>query len=317
MADFQQQVNAAMAPGVPGDFASANPTTRQLVLAGPGGLVAGPGGVTIANFAWLGDGALDSDGAPALVNSFGSGPVAGFVHRAQQGMITAFLASYGMVIQPGSQMELHAAGDFWVKNSGTTEATVGQYAYANVLNGSVSFAAANSATAGGTGSASSIAAASAQTVTGSITGDVLTVTAASNTVVIGAILTGTGVATGTQIISQLTGTAGGVGTYLVNIGEQTVASETLTQTYGTLTVGGTVTGVFAVGQTISGSGVTAGTVITALGTGTGGAGTYIVSPTQTASSTSISSATNVQTKWIAMSSGLPGESVKISSQVLG
>lgn len=58
----------------------------------------------------------------------------------------------------------------------------------------------------------------------------------------------------------------------------------------TLTVGGTVTGNFAVGQTISGTGVTAGTIITALGTGTGGAGTYTVSISQTVASTTISAA---------------------------
>lgn len=59
----------------------------------------------------------------------------------------------------------------------------------------------------------------------------------------------------------------------------------------TLTVGGTVSGIFAVGQTISGTGVTAGTTITALGTGTGGAGTYTVSVSQTVSSTTITAAT--------------------------
>lgn len=41
-----------------------------------------------------------------------------------------------------------------------------------------------------------------------------------------------------------------------------------------LTVAGTVTGTFAVGQTISGVGVTAGSYIASLGTGTGGVGTY-------------------------------------------
>ena len=55
----------------------------------------------------------------------------------------------------------------------------------------------------------------------------------------------------------------------------------------TLTVGGTVTGTFAVGMVLSGTGVTAGTTITALGTGTGGAGTYTVSASQTVSTTSI------------------------------
>lgn len=44
-----------------------------------------------------------------------------------------------------------------------------------------------------------------------------------------------------------------------------------------LTVGGTVTGAFAVGQTVAGAGVTANSVITSLGTGTGGTGTYNLS----------------------------------------
>ena len=48
-----------------------------------------------------------------------------------------------------------------------------------------------------------------------------------------------------------------------------------------------VTGTIAVGQVITGTGVTAGTVITAFGTGTGGAGTYTVSASQTVSSTTI------------------------------
>ena len=58
----------------------------------------------------------------------------------------------------------------------------------------------------------------------------------------------------------------------------------------TLTVGGTVTGTFAVGQGVFGSGVTANTVITGLGTGTGGAGTYTVNTNQTVTSTNINSA---------------------------
>jgi hypothetical protein len=42
-----------------------------------------------------------------------------------------------------------------------------------------------------------------------------------------------------------------------------------------------VTGTIQVGQVIAGTGITAGTTITALGTGTGGAGTYIISPAST------------------------------------
>jgi hypothetical protein len=57
----------------------------------------------------------------------------------------------------------------------------------------------------------------------------------------------------------------------------------------TLTVSAVTNGTLGVGQTISGTGVTAGTTITALGTGTGGTGTYTVSASQTVSSATISS----------------------------
>ena len=56
----------------------------------------------------------------------------------------------------------------------------------------------------------------------------------------------------------------------------------------TLTVAGTITGTFQVGQYIIGAGVTDQTRITALGTGTGGAGTYTVSISQTVTSKPIS-----------------------------
>jgi hypothetical protein len=53
----------------------------------------------------------------------------------------------------------------------------------------------------------------------------------------------------------------------------------------TLTVSGAVTGSILVGGTLSGTGVTAGTTIASQLTGTGGAGTYTVSATQTVAST--------------------------------
>jgi len=55
----------------------------------------------------------------------------------------------------------------------------------------------------------------------------------------------------------------------------------------TLTVTGVTSGTLGPGQVISGTGVTAGTTITAFGTGTGGAGTYTVSASQTVASTTI------------------------------
>jgi hypothetical protein len=123
----------------------------------------------------------------------------------------------------------------------------------------------------------------------------------------GGTLSGTGVASGTKIVRQLGGTAGGLGTYEVNIGEQTVASTTISETHGVLTVGGTVAGVFEIGGLLSGTGVAAGTHITAFGTGTGGAGTYIVDVNTVVASTAITGTTNIETKYVVLNSALPGE----------
>lgn len=64
----------------------------------------------------------------------------------------------------------------------------------------------------------------------------------------------------------------------------------------TLTVGGTVTGTFAVGQLVTAQGILGNTYITALGTGTGGAGTYTVSLSQTVAATAIQGVTVTETR---------------------
>ena len=130
--------------------------------------------------------------------------------------------------------------------------------------------------------------------TGSVSGTTLTVTAmSSGAIAAGQRLFGVGVATETVITALGTGT-GGVGTYTVNV-SQTVASESLSSAAvgavvtgaiagTTLTVSAVTSGTLYLGQTIQGAGVTANTMITALGTGTGGAGTYTVSTSQTIAS---------------------------------
>jgi hypothetical protein len=304
---FPSIINSGPAPAVEGDFCDANP--RSSVNAGPFGLVAGTNCI-IGRFCWT-TAPTDFDGFPAIVNSNGVGPVTGFLHREMQGTTTAFLQEYGMTVVPGIAVTLSKSGGYWVKNRGTTQALPGQYAYANYADGSAYFAAAGS---GLSASVTGAIAASTASVTGSISNNVLTVTAVgSGTLVPGGTLSGTNVATGTQITSQISGTTGGIGVYLVSIPEQTVASTPISETYGTFTVSAVLSGVLGIGDVLSGTGVTTGTVITALGTGTGGAGTYIVSPTQTASSTTVTAGTSVQTKWVCMSSGLPGELVRISS----
>jgi hypothetical protein len=310
---FQTSVATVPAPAVAGDFASSNP--RFFVPAGPGGLVTGAAGVTVARFAWLQPSPLDPNGAPMIVNNFGSGQPAGLVHRSQQALLTIYLAETSMLIPPGFGITLFSGGDMWVKNDGTTEVIYDSFAYANFADGKVSFgAAASGATASGT--ASSIAAGTGS-ATGTITGNIMTVGTVTGTMNVGGILTGTGVATGTTILNQITGVAGAAGTYTVSIPDQTVASTTISETHGVLTVGGTIVGVFGVGDVLSGSGVTTGTMITALGTGTGGAGTYIVQTTQTAGSTTITAALSYQTKWRARSTGPAGALIKMSDQLLG
>lgn len=313
---FQTQVYGQPAPAVAGDFASQNPYFTY--DAGPGALVAGAAGVIIGRFAWTTP-PVDPNGSNAIANSFGAGPVAGFVHREQQGLITAFLGTAGvagMLIAPGYMVTLCIGGDFWVKNDGAAAATKGMKAYAELTTGKAFFAATGAPATGA--SVTGSVAASTSSVTGSIANNILTVTAVgSGTLRNGTTISGTGVATGTTVVSQISGTTGGVGTYYVSIPEQTVASTTISGTYGTMTVTAVGSGTLGVGQVLSGTGVDAGTTITGLITGTGGTGTYAVSSNTVVGSTTITATSNVETKWIAMSNGLAGELVKISSMPLG
>lgn len=124
---------------------------------------------------------------------------------------------------------------------------------------------------------------------GSISGATLTISSVSSgTIAIGQQVLGVGVANETII-------TGGSGTsWTVNI-SQTVASENMSSaaaaavftaaiTGTTLTVASVASGTLYLGQTVQGAGVTANTMITAFGTGTGGAGTYTVSTSQTVAS---------------------------------
>ncbi len=130
--------------------------------------------------------------------------------------------------------------------------------------------------------------------TGSISGTTLTVTAVSSgTIAIDQSLSGIGV-TSETIITALGSGTGGVGTYTVNL-SQTLASRTFnSSTVGakftasisgtTMTVTAVASGTIYLGQTIQGSGNTAGTIVSAFITGSGGTGTYTVSATQTIAS---------------------------------
>jgi hypothetical protein len=133
--------------------------------------------------------------------------------------------------------------------------------------------------------------------TGSTSGTTLTVTAITNgTIAAGQSLFGVGVTNETVITALGTGT-GGIGTYTINLSQTLTSRQMNSTTVGaqvtgaisatTLTVSAVASGTLFVGQTIQGTGVTALTIITALGTGTGGVGTYTVSTSQTVSSTTL------------------------------
>ena len=326
MNDFPNQVNSTQAPGVAGDFASANP--RATVLAGEGGLVSGLGviggltvqGAVVGRFGWTSYASIDNDNAPATLNTFGTGQPAGLVARRQVGLITQYLATSVFYFQTGFQIACYNEVDMWVVNNGAGPALVGQKAFASYADGSASFAAAGSTPGGGSGSASAVTAQTANATASTIIGDIFTAGGVlTGNFYPGSTLSGTGVSTGTQIVNQvlplLAGEAlNGLGRYTVNIPEQSAASTTITGTYGLLTVGGTVVAGFGPGQIITGTNVVAGTAITQQLTGTtGAAGTYVVNNNTGVSSTAISSQSSIETKWIARSSGAVGEVIKISN----
>jgi hypothetical protein len=312
MGDFPSQVQVQPAIGVEGDFCDHNP--RSSVDAGPGGLVAGPSGATIGRFAWATYPA-DGDGAPAFVNNFGGGPVTGFVHRAQQALLTAYLQAYGMLIPAGFQMALMSSGGFFAKNAGATQCQVGYKAFANILNGSVSFAPAGTIPGGASGATSAVVK-TTLTVVGSISGNVLTVeSVGAGAVYNGAILASNGVG---RVVKQLSGTPKGAGTYLLSVNEQNVAAgTTIGGFYGVITFGTVTGGPFTVNMALSGTGVAANSYISDDITGGTTSGTMVVVPETAVSSATIVGSSVVETKWIAMSVGLTGEIVKISSQPLG
>ncbi|MDR9839450.1 structural cement protein Gp24 [Herbaspirillum huttiense] len=206
---FQKSVNQYLPPAVEGDFASSNP--RHAVLASEGQLVAGSAGVIVGRFAW-------ANSSGVVLNS-GQGAPTGFVHREQQGLITAWLGEQTMLVPSGMAITLHNGGDFWAKNT-VSVATISNprlKAFASMLDGTMQFAASGSSP-------------SALTLTASTATNVLTVTATSGVIQTGMLVTGAGVLANTYITGQLTGTAGSTGTYSLSTTPGTIASESMAAT---------------------------------------------------------------------------------------
>ena len=139
-----------------------------------------------------------------------------------------------------------------------------------------------------------IATVTAAVFTGVVSGTTLTVSSVkSGILAVGQHFFAVGALQETVITALGTGT-GGTGTYTLGLSQTIASSQMYTSSAGaivtaaitgtTLTVASVTSGTLYVGQTIQGAGITAQTIITALGTGTGGAGTYTVNNSQTIAS---------------------------------
>ena len=314
---FQQNTNVTQAPAQAGDFASRN--IRHSALVTEGGYVAGALGLTIGAFAW-------ADATTGkILNSFGTGAPTGFVHREEQALLTAYLQQAGYTIPGGFGVGgLFDSGDFWVKNTGANYVTPGMKAYANNATGLVTFGATGAPPSDFSMTAS-IAAAPGSATTSSIIDNVFTIqTLASGAFYVGSVLSGTGVTTGTIITQQLTGAFGGAtgSTFLVDRGGQNVTSATITGAAGLMTVTAATTGTVHVGDVLvagggGGANTVAGTTVTALGTGTGGTGTYVVNNNTVVTSGTIAGTGGTETKWYAFSRAAAGELVMMTSTAPG
>ena len=135
MAGFQNAINQYPAPGVEGGFASTNP--HATFTAGEAALVAGTNGLTVGRFAW----AVDN-----VASNAGTGAPSGFVNRDGQASITTWLGQASNLIQPGREVTLMVAGDFWARTS--TAATRGQKIFASLTTGQVQTGAAGATISG-------------------------------------------------------------------------------------------------------------------------------------------------------------------------
>ena len=196
---FQSQVQLYTAPGVAGDFASADPYAS--VVTGPNAFIAGLSGLYVGRFAWI-----DADGVS--LNNAGVGAPQGFVGRNQQALITTYMDESTMLIPTGFMSTIFNQGAFWAKT--LSNATRGQKVYASLSTGQVRVADAGSII---------------QTFDGTATfaTNVMTVaTVVSGTLAVNDVITSSGVTTGTYITAQLTGTPGGVGTYQLSTSPGTI-----------------------------------------------------------------------------------------------
>lgn len=244
MSGFQAWINpnsdvqGGVAPGVEGDFAGNNPKASLLPVVGGAFKVAPGQTVRVGYFAWAaGDGLVYSSAAAGAAAPGGVVGV-GFVARPPNepsALITAFLGESVMTLQAGTPCTLMTAGDFKAAFAAGAAANVAVYATA-ATGAPTTTAGGNTATTFKTASAALVNAVSDATATIDVDTGVLTLSApASGVYAVGQRVTGTGVPEGTFITAQLSGAAGGAGTYQTNsYNRAAVAAFTATMIQGNL-----------------------------------------------------------------------------------
>lgn len=214
MSGFQKVINQQLAPAVEGDFASVNPRASVPPVLGGAWKVAAGQSVRVGFFAWGGaDGLVYSSLAAAAATG---ASVLGFVARPPNEpsvVITTFLAESAMLLQAGFPCTLQSSGDYWASLIG---AALGSAVFVLEATGAPSLI--DDGTTSPTGfvaqSAAPVNAVTANTTTIAAQTGIMTIaTVSSGVVAVGQRVTGTGVVANTYITAQLTGTAGGAGTY--------------------------------------------------------------------------------------------------------
>jgi Protein of unknown function (DUF3383) len=118
--------------------------------------------------------------------------------------------------------------------------------------------------------------------TGSTNLDSLIVTSVSSgSIELGAEISIPGISGMDQVLVQLTGTPGGAGVYTMAFAHGIIPSETMTESYGVLTVGSVTAGAVGVGEEVAGAGVLPQMGIDSNLSGSGAGSTWVVNNAQT------------------------------------
>ena len=194
---FQTSVNAYLAPGVVGGWASSNPyvslvqpNNGDLSVPTSGSWKVSPDGAVIGNFAFAdvvtGLASNINPGTGALFSSTAAGRIrVGFVQRDQVSLITQYLGEDTLAVQPGFGISLISSGDVWAKFA--AGAAVGSFVFASYADGAP--VAGSSSTAPTT------------TVTADVTSGSANLANVSGALYPGQPISGTGIPAGTYVVS--------------------------------------------------------------------------------------------------------------------